>query len=306
MLVFRGIPEQSGPPVALTIGNFDGVHLGHQAVLRRLVEQAGRLGIPPCVMTFEPHPREFFDPEHAPARLTDIREKLSLFAKLGIKRVHICRFNAHFAQMQASEFEAKLHSLLHAQWVLIGDDFRYGANRVGNFASIQEAGKRLGFEVEAMHSVKAENQRVSSTLVRQAVGSGNFELAKRFLGRNYSIVGRVMHGNKLGHTLGFPTANIKLKHNKPPLSGIHVVEVHGIHDAPIRGVASLGVRPTVVRAGKPVLEVHLFDFSGNIYGTRVQVDFLFKLREEEKFPDLGTLKARIGQDVLDARRYFEK
>jgi riboflavin kinase/FMN adenylyltransferase len=306
MLVFRGIPEKSGPPVALTIGNFDGVHLGHQAVLGRLVEQAGRMGIPPCVMTFEPHPREFFDPEHAPARLTDIREKLSLFAKLGIKRVHICRFNAHFAQMQASEFEAKIHSHLDAKWVLIGDDFRYGANRTGNFASLREAGKRLGFEVEAMHSVMTENHRVSSTLVREAVGSGNFELAKRFLGRNYSIVGRVMHGNKLGHTLGFPTANIKLKHNKPPLSGIHVVEVHGIHDAPIRGVASLGVRPTVMLQGKPVLEVHLFDFSENIYGTRVQVDFLFKLREEEKFPDLETLKARIWQDVLDARRYFEK
>ena len=305
MLVFREIPEKAEVPVALTIGNFDGVHLGHQAVLARLVEKAKSLGIPACVMTFEPHPREFFDPANAPARLTDMREKLSLFASLNIDRVHLCRFDAKFAKMDASEFEYKIHSAMGAKWVLIGDDFHYGAKRAGNFASMGEAGKRFGFEVEAMHSVKLDEHRISSTLVREAVRAGNFALAKRLLGRNYSIVGRVVHGDKLGKTLGYPTANIRLKHNKPPLSGIHVVEVHGINRDPVRGAASLGVRPTVVRGGNPVLEVHLLDFAGGIYGARLRVDFLFKLRDEEQFPDLETLKDRIGRDVQDARRYFE-
>lgn len=305
MLVFRGIPEKAEAPVALTIGNFDGVHLGHQAVLARLVEKAKSLGVPACVMTFEPHPREFFDPANAPARLTDMREKLSLFAAMDIDRVHLCRFDAKFAKMNSAEFESRIHSGLGAKWVLIGDDFHYGAKRAGNFGSMTDAGRQFGFEVEAMHSVKLDGQRISSTLVREAVKMGNFGLAKRLLGRNYSIVGRVVHGDKLGKTLGYPTANIRLKHNKPPLSGIHVVEVHGINRDPVRGAASLGVRPTVVRGGNPVLEVHLLDFEGEIYGARLRVDFLFKLRDEEKFPDLETLKARIGRDVQDARRYFE-
>jgi riboflavin kinase/FMN adenylyltransferase len=234
-----------------------------------------------------------------------MREKMSLFAEIGIDRVHICRFDAKFATMDAGEFAAKVHWGLDARWVLIGDDFRYGARRIGDFASMRDAGRQFGFEVEAMHSVKLDDIRISSTLVREAIMSGNFDLAKRFLGRNYSIVGRVGHGNKLGKTIGFPTANIRLKHNKPPLSGIHVVQVHGIGHAPVRGVASLGVRPTVVKCGKPVLEVYLFDFEQEIYGTRLRIDFLFKLRDEEKFPDLPALRRQIGKDVLDARRYFE-
>ncbi len=305
MLVFRGIPEKAETPVALTIGNFDGVHLGHQAVLARLVQKAQSLSVPSCVMTFEPHPREFFDPENAPARLTDMREKLSLFAKLGIDRVHVCRFDDKFAKMESREFESRIHSGLDAKWVLIGDDFRYGARRKGDFASMHEAGAEFGFEVESMHSVRLDEHRISSTLVREAVRSGKFDLAKSLLGRDYSIVGRVVHGNKLGKTLGFPTANIRLRHNKPPLSGIHVVEVHGINETPVRGVASLGVRPTVIEKGKPVLEVYLFDFEKNLYGARLKVDFLFKLREEQKFPDLETLKWQIGQDVLNAKKYFD-
>lgn len=305
MLVFRGIPEKAEMPVALTIGNFDGVHLGHQSVLARLNEKARALALPSCVMTFEPHPREFFDPEKAPARLTDMREKLSIFAKLGIDRVHVCRFDAKFAAIGADGFSGLIHSGLDAKWVLIGDDFRYGARRAGNFESMRDAGMKLGFEVEAMHSVRLDGERISSTLVRGAVASGKFDLAKRLLGRNYSIVGRVVHGNKLGKTIGFPTANIRLKHNKPPLTGIHVVEVHGIEATPVKGVASLGVRPTVVKGGKPVLEVYLFDFDRNIYGARLRVDFLFKLREEKKFPDLDALKRQILHDVLDARRYFD-
>ena len=305
MLVFRGIPEKADTPVALTIGNFDGVHLGHQAVLARLVRKAKSLAMPSCVMTFEPHPREFFDPGNAPARLTDVREKISLFSMLGIDRVHVCKFDERFAKIEADAFSEMIHSGLDAKWVLIGDDFRYGARRAGDFASMNDAGKKFGFEVESMHSILLENRRISSTLVREAVKSGQFDLAKRLLGRNYSIVGRVVHGNKLGKTIGFPTANIRLKHNKPPLTGIHVVEVHGIEERPVRGVASLGVRPTVLEEGKPVLEVHLFDFERNLYGARLKVDFLFKLREEEKFPDLEALKWQIGQDVLNARKYFD-
>ena len=305
MQVFRGIPEKSDRPVALTIGNFDGVHLGHQAVLDRLVKQAQGRGLLSCVMTFEPHPREFFDPENAPARLTDIREKIALFSQIGIDRVYICRFDSKFAAMGAQDFEAVVSSRIGARWVLIGDDFRYGAKRTGDFSSMREAGRNLGFEVEAMQSVMLGEMRISSTLVRQAVKSGDLELAENLLGRPYSIVGRVGHGKKLGKTIGFPTANIRLKHNKPPLSGIYAVEVDGLGDAPVRGVASLGVRPTVESSGKPVLEVYLFDFDRSIYGARLKVDFLAKLREEEKFPDLDSLVRQIGQDVLEARRYFE-
>ena len=305
MQVFRGIPEKSDRPVALTIGNFDGVHLGHQAVLDRLVKQAQGRGLLSCVMTFEPHPREFFDPENAPARLTDIREKIALFSQIGIDRVYICRFDSKFAAMGAQYFEAVVSSRIGARWVLIGDDFRYGAKRTGDFSSMREAGRNLGFEVEAMQSVMLGEMRISSTLVRQAVKSGDLELAENLLGRPYSIVGRVGHGKKLGKTIGFPTANIRLKHNKPPLSGIYAVEVDGLGDAPVRGVASLGVRPTVESSGKPVLEVYLFDFDRSIYGARLKVDFLAKLREEEKFPDLDSLVRQIGQDVLEARRYFE-
>ncbi|MBY0577690.1 MAG: bifunctional riboflavin kinase/FAD synthetase [Burkholderiales bacterium] len=305
MLVFRGIPEKAETPVALTIGNFDGVHIGHQALLSCLVRNAASRGLPSCIMTFEPHPREYFDPENAPARLTDMREKISLFAGIGIDRVHICRFDEKFAKIEAAEFASKVHFGLGAKWVLIGDDFRYGAKRAGDFASMLDAGRKYGFEVEAMHSVKVGDFRVSSTLLREAVKAGNFDQAKRFLGRNYSIVGRVEHGNSLGKAIGFPTANIRLKHNKPPLFGIYVVEVHGVEDVPVRGVASLGVRPTVVGNGNPVLEVHLFDFGKDIYGARLRVDFLFKLRDEEKFPDLAALTRQIGQDALDARRYFE-
>lgn len=305
MQVFRGIPEKAEKPVALTIGNFDGVHIGHQSVLARLKEKAESLSIPACVMTFEPHPREFFDPENAPARLTDMREKLSIFAKLGMDRVHVCRFDRDFAKMTAADFEAGIHAGLDAKWVLIGDDFRYGARRTGDFESMTRAAEKFGFEVEAMHSVKLDGQRISSTLVREAVFSGKLDFARRLLGRNYSIVGRVVHGNKLGKKIGFPTANIRLRHNKPPLSGIHVVEVHGITENALRGVASLGVRPTVMNGGKPVLEVYLFDFEENIYGARLRVDFLFKLRDEAKFPDLDSLKAQIALDAENARQYFE-
>jgi riboflavin kinase/FMN adenylyltransferase len=304
MLIFRGIPA-SETPIALTIGNFDGVHLGHQAMLERMEDAARKRGLPACVMTFEPHPREFFTPDQAPTRLTSLREKLQLFAEYGVDRVFICRFNKRFASIDAGEFVTEmLHHRLNTQWALIGDDFRFGARRAGDFDLLQTAGARLGFEVEAMHSVMAAGMRVSSTAAREALAGGDLELARALLGRPYSISGRVEHGESLGHKIGFPTANIQLKHNRPPLWGIFAVEVEGLGDQPLQGAASLGVRPTVMNNGLPTLEVHLFNFDRQIYNRHVRVDFLHKLRDEMKFPDLETLTAQIAADVNNAKRYF--
>ena len=251
MLIYRGTPAQPLSPVALTIGNFDGVHIGHRAMLARLTQAARERGLAPCVMTFEPHPREFFTPEQAPARLSNLREKLELFERFGVERVFILRFNKRFAQVSAEDFiDRILHQGLQARWVLVGDDFRFGAKRAGDFAMLQQAGKQYGFEVEAMHSVTVSGQRASSTVVREALANGDLELAERFLGRHYSISGKVVHGESLGRKIGFPTANIQMKHNKPPLAGIFAVEVHGIGDKPLQGAASLGVRPDHQRQGQ--------------------------------------------------------
>ena len=304
MLIFRGIPA-SDTPIALTMGNFDGVHLGHQAMLRRMEEEARARGLPACVMTFEPHPREFFTPDQAPTRLTSLREKLELFAEYGVERVYMCRFDREFAGMAADRFAGEmLHRRLRTKWLLIGDDFRFGAKRAGDFALLCETGARLGYEVESMDSVLVDETRVSSTAVREALAAGELALAARFLGRPYSISGRVEHGDSLGRKIGFPTANIQLKHNRPPLWGIFAVEVEGVAEGPLPGAASLGVRPTVKNNGRPTLEVHLFDFDRQIYNRHVRVDFLHKLREELKFPDLATLTAQIAADVEDAKRFF--
>ena len=306
MRVSHGFPKNV-PATAVTIGNFDGVHAGHQAMLRRLVENAHLMGLVPCVLTFEPHPREFFTPEQAPARLTSLREKLEIFEGFGIEHAHICRFTKGFSQLSAQDFiERILVQGLNAKWLLIGDDFRFGAKRAGDYAMLVESGQRDGFEVAAMHSVMVEGLRASSTAVRESLVAGNLELARHLLGRPYSVSGRVVHGDKLGTEIGFPTANIQLKHNKPPLSGIFAVELSGLQGGILRGVASLGVRPTVKQNGKPTLEVHLFDFDKKIYGSHVQVDFLHKLRDEEKYPDLGTLIAQIGRDVENAKSYFNR
>jgi riboflavin kinase/FMN adenylyltransferase len=304
MLIFRGIPASDGP-VALTIGNFDGVHLGHQAMLQRMEDAAKKRGLPACVMTFEPHPREVFTPDQAPTRLTNLREKLELFEAYGVERVFICRFNKRFASIPADEFVREmLHQRLKAKWMLIGDDFRFGAKRAGDLALLSEAGPRLGFEVEAMHSVVEAGLRVSSTAVRDALAGGDLKLAHTLLGRPYSISGRVEHGDNLGHKIGFPTANVQLKHNRPPVWGIFAVEVHGIGDQPLQGAASLGVRPTVKNNGRPTLEVHLFNFDRQIYNQHVRVDFLHKLRDEMKFPDLETLTAQIAADVKNTKQFF--
>lgn len=305
MLIFRGLKPVNPQPVALTIGNFDGVHLGHQAVLRQLRAAALERGLPTAVVIFEPHPRELFTPEQAPARLTSLREKLELLADFGIDRVHICRFNRTFAQIPADEFAHLLCRDVTAKFILIGDDFRFGSKRAGDFDLMNRIGAEHDVEVRAMHSVLHEDVRVSSTAVRNALAEGNMDVAYSFLGRPYSISGRVEHGDGLGKTIGYPTANIQLKHNRPPLSGIFVVRAHGDDLPRTNGVASLGVRPTMHKNGKPVLEVHLFDFAQRIYNMHLCVDFLHKLRDEAKFPDLPSLTRQISLDVEQARQWFE-
>lgn len=295
-----------GTPHAVTIGNFDGLHLGHKAMLTRLQDVARAQGLPSCVLSFEPHPREFFAPEQAPARLSSLREKAECLRRLGIDRLHVFRFDRTFSALTAEAFiERVLGQTLQARYVLVGDDFRYGAKRAGDFALLQKMGATLGFDAEFLPTVEVAGERSSSTAVRQALAAGELDHAAHLLGRPYSISGRVVHGDKLGRDIGFPTANIQLKHNRPPLMGIFAVELSGLNGSPLPGVASLGKRPTVKNPdAAPVLEVHLFDFNADIYGRRVRVDFLKKLRDEEKYPDLDSLVAQIHRDVAEAKTFL--
>lgn len=297
-----------GTPHAVTIGNFDGLHLGHKAMLARLQAVARARGLPSCVLSFEPHPREFFAPDQAPARLSSLREKAECLQRLGIDRFHVFRFDRAFSALSADAFIAQvLGRTLQARYVLVGDDFRYGVRRSGDFALLQAMGATLGYDAEFLPTVEVAGERASSTAVRQALAAGDLDYAARLLGRPYSISGRVVHGDKLGRDIGFPTANIQLRHNRPPLMGIFAVEMHGLDSAPLPGVASLGRRPTVKGADAvPVLEVHLFDFDADLYRRRVRVDFLHKLRDEAKYPDLDTLTAQIGRDVENARQFLER
>jgi riboflavin kinase / FMN adenylyltransferase len=305
MRILRRVPVAAESPLALTIGNFDGVHLGHQAMLARVRAAAGERALPGAAMTFEPHPREFFAPDQAPTRLTSLREKLQLLAGAGMDRAYVCRFSYAFAQISAQEFiDRILVRGLGIRWLLVGEDFRFGARRTGDVALLKQAAARYGFEAHTMPSVALAGERVSSTGVRAALAAGDLAKAAQLLGRPYSVSGRVMHGDALGRKLGFPTANVQMKHNRPPLTGIFAVQLSGIAAHALHGVASLGVRPTIRAGGKPVLEVHLFDFDRDIYGRHVQVDFLHKLRDEEKYSDLATLTAQIAQDVANAKSYF--
>ncbi|OHC71299.1 MAG: riboflavin biosynthesis protein RibF [Rhodocyclales bacterium GWA2_65_20] len=305
MLVFRKIPAQSSSPIVLTIGNFDGLHLGHRAMLERLVAKAGALGLPAAVMTFEPHPRELFTPEQAPARLTSMREKLALLESCGVERCYLCRFDRKLAALSAEEFiDHILIRGLNVRHVIIGDDFRFGKGRSGDFAMLERAGQLHGFSCEAMHTVEVDGERVSSSAVRDALAAGDLEHAARLLGRPYVIAGSVVHGNKLGRQLGCPTANIQLKRKRLALTGIFTVTVSGLDKRHLPAVASLGVRPTLGQGLRPVLEVHLFDFDRDIYGAHVAVHFLHKLRDEAKFESLDALKAQIACDVEAAKRYF--
>ena len=305
MQVFRGIPKRAAHGCVLTIGNFDGVHRGHQALLAKLTEKARATGLPSAVLTFEPHPREYFTHENRPRRLTSLREKIRLLEAQGVDRLYIGRFNAGLAGLTAEQFiEDVLCCGLGVRHVLIGDDFRFGKGRQGDFAMLQAAGKKVGFGVESMHTVDHEGERVSSSAVRAALADGDMPHAARLLGRPYSISGRVMHGDKIGRTIGFPTANIQLKHRSPPLMGIYTVSVDGLTDRPWPGVASVGVRPTINDAGRPSLEVHLFDWNADCYDAHLRVNFLAKQRDEERYDTLEALTAQIARDAERARAYF--
>lgn len=290
--------------VVLTIGNFDGVHLGHRAILQRLAEASRAFGLPASVMTFEPHPRELFNPAAAPTRLTSLREKLQLLAEAGVDQVYLRRFDRTYAALTPADFIQQEVVGLGARWVMVGDDFRFGARRAGDVALLRAAGERHGFAVEGLPDVLSDGLRVSSTRVREALAAGRLDDATRLLGRPYSISGRVMHGRKLGRTLGFPTANVQLRHNRPPCAGIFVVEVEGIAPRPWPAVASLGKQPTVDQSGNYSLEVHLLDFDGDLYERHVRVDFLAWLRDEARFDSLESLTAAIAADVVAARQYF--
>jgi riboflavin kinase/FMN adenylyltransferase len=305
MLLTRGACAAPLPPVALTVGNFDGLHRGHQAMLRRLLDGARARGLQSCVLTFEPHPREFFSPLSAPTRLASLREKLELLAAHGVARTHVQRFDGAFASLAPEAFvEQVLAKRLKARWLLIGEDFRFGAKRAGDVRLLAELGSRHGFEVEILPAVTRSGVRVSSSAVRAALAAGNLDAAGELLGRPYSISGRVIHGRKLGRELGFATANVQLKHNRPPLSGIFAVRVHGVGTSSRPAVASLGVRPTITASGRAVLEVHLFDFSADLYGAHMRVEFLHKIRDEEKYSDLAALKAQIERDCEAARTFL--
>lgn len=313
MKVFRGLPNaESRAPCALTIGNFDGVHRGHQALLSHVREAATRLGVEAAVMTFEPHPREFFarlagDLSRAPTRIANLRDKLQSLSNAGIDRVIVEHFSAHFASMSPEDFVEKvLVEGLHVKWLMVGEDFCYGARRAGNVASLIEAGKKYGFHVEAMPVVTNDGVRISSSAVRAALAASDFPLAARLLGHPYAISGHVIHGKKLGRTIGFPTMNLRIAHKRPALSGIFVVQVHGLADHPLPGVASLGVRPTVEDGGRVLLETYLFDYAEQCYGKIVRVEFLKKLRDEEKYIDLPTLTAAIERDEQQARQFFKE
>ena len=306
MLVFRGVPERATTSAVLTIGNFDGVHRGHRALLAELTAKARELALPATVLTFEPHPRELFAPEQAPARLASLRDKLELLAECGVDRVHVCRFNRQLAALTAQEFIARiLVRGLSARHLIVGDDFRFGKGRSGDFALLQESGREQRFAVEAMHTVDFGGIRVSSSAVREALAAGNIEHAEELLGRAFVIAGRVMDGKKIGRTLGFPTANIQVRRKHLPLSGVFAVTVSGIADQPLPGAANIGVRPTLEEGLKPVLEVHLLDFDRDIYGAHVDVNFLHKLRDEAKFESLDALKAQIARDVAAVRAHFD-
>ncbi len=302
MQVFRHFPKRSAQPIALAIGNFDGVHLGHQALLKCLLATAQSQHLKSAVMTFEPHPREFFTPDRAPTRLTSLREKLELLAESGVEQVYVCQFNSRFAKITAEAFiQSIMRDALNARSVLVGRDFRFGAGRKGMVADFAAA----GFDLVNLPDVEHDGKRVSSTAVREALANGDLTTAATLLGRPYSISGKVVHGDKLGRELGYPTANVHIRHDRPPLLGIYAVKLEGLPDGEMPGVASLGVRPTMKDNGKLVLEAHLFDFNREIYGTHVRVKFLHKIRDEMKFADLATLKQWMVADEQAARDYFK-
>ena len=308
MQLVRGLHNVQPAPAGCvaTIGNFDGVHLGHQKILERLRARGRELGLPSCVIIFEPQPLEFFRPEQAPVRLTRLRDKLELFAAAGVDQVLCIAFNRRFQHLSAADFvDQVLVRALNVKHLQVGDDFRFGCGRSGDFAYLQAAGQQLGFSVEPTCTVALGGQRVSSTLVRQKLVEGDFAGAAKLLGRPYRIQGRVLHGQKLGRQLDAPTANIQLKRRHAPLRGVYMVTARLADGRVLPGVANIGTRPTVEQQDEIAhLEVHLLDFNENIYGQRLAVEFHHKLRDEEKFADVAQLRAAIAEDIRRARAYW--
>ena len=316
MQVFRGLHHPGiAPACALTIGNFDGVHRGHQAMLALLRSEARHRGLPSCVMTFEPNPRDYFaqragKPERAPARIATLRDKLGELELCGIDQVVVFRFDAAFAAQSPQAFiDDMLVRGLRAKYVLVGDDFCFGANRAGDYKMLDAAGQAQGFDVARMNSYEVHGQRVSSSAVRDALSRGDMDTAATLLGRPYSISGHVVHGAKLGRTLGFRTLNLRFHHPRPAAMGIFAVRTHGLAETPLDGVASLGMRPTVDDSGRVLLEVHCLQWpealgTEGAYGKLVRVELLHKLRDEARYDGLDALTAAIRQDAEDARVFL--
>lgn len=306
MEVIRGInqfrPEHR--PCVLSIGNFDGVHLGHQTVIRFLAEKGRDLGIPVGVLTFEPHPKEFFVPEFAPPRVFKLRDKITKMARLDVDRLFLLKFNQKLAYLPPEDFIQKvIVDGLGVKYLVVGDDFRFGFERRGDFAMLESAGKEFGFQVSQMPTHQLYGSRVSSSRVRKALLNNDLNMAARLLGSPYRISGRVIHGDQLAQQLEYPTANIKLPLFPMPVAGVYLVEVFGAGPRKLQGVANVGSRPTV--AGKrKVLEVHLLDFSADLYGQYLEIDFLKHIREEIRFESLQELKCQIAEDINTARNFF--
>jgi riboflavin kinase/FMN adenylyltransferase len=313
MKVFRGLSHAiPNLPCALTIGNFDGVHLGHQALLAQVREAASQLNLAATVMTFEPHPREFFalragDLSQAPTRIANLRDNLHAMALAGMDHIIAEHFNATFAAFSPDEFIEKiLVRGLRVQWLMVGEDFCFGAKRAGNVELLKQAGKRFGFTVEILPTITHGSVRVSSSAVRAALARSDFAQTQALLGHPYMISGRVIYGKQLGRTLGFPTINLRIGHQRPALSGIFVVHVHGLSDQPLPALASLGVRPTVENTGRVLLEAHILNYHASCYGELVRIEFLQKIRDEKKFPDLASMTTAMQDDLASACEYFKQ
>lgn len=310
--IYRTLPRfDTQRPSAVTIGNFDGVHRGHQAILARLHESARERGLAATVMTFEPHPRAYFArrgqrPELIPTQISSLRDKIQSLHQHQTSQLILERFDQKLADMSADDFiEDLLVRGLNTRWLLVGEDFRYGHKRSGDVDLLRRAGQRYGFEVETIADIADEHgHRISSSEVRNALAVGKLQRAEHLLGHRYRISGHVVHGQKLGRSIGYPTLNVRVPAQCAARSGVYVVRAYGLSDQPIQGVASLGVRPTISHGGRLMLEVHLLDCKINAYGKLVCIEFLEFLRDEEKFPDLPTMIAAIDNDAQSARDYF--
>jgi riboflavin kinase/FMN adenylyltransferase len=304
MQLVRGLHnlKSSHHSCVATIGNFDGVHLGHQSVFRHLMEKGEALDLPTTVVTFEPQPREFFQGAEAPARLTRLREKLQAIEETGVQRVVVLEFNKRLAAMSANVFiKELLVDGLGVRFLSVGDDFRFGRGREGDFALLRSVGQEHGFEVENMNTYRLDADRVSSTRIRELLTQGDLQGAAQCLGRPYRICGRVGHGQKRGRTIGFPTMNVDLHRRVSPLQGVFAVKVEGLEPQALPGVANIGIRPMVEGDNRYLLEVYLFDFDRNVYGKHISVEFVKKLRDEQCFDSFEALRQQIWIDTDHAR-----